>query len=136
MAKLWEDVSKAAMQILGPQGKIPPESSSATLKAAAASQKSWADIEAARKSLKDALDAHEEKADNFLGAWRAHIDDVNGDNLGLDPRKNKDDAKKIASARKLLVSYLNDTVLEPNEKDLQGLKKKLDAAVKIIMAAK
>ena len=32
MAKTWEGVSKAAMQILGPQGKIPPEFSSGMIK--------------------------------------------------------------------------------------------------------
>lgn len=116
MAKTWDDVSKAAMQILGPQGKIPPEITSAVGKSATASQKSWAEFEAARKSLKDALDAHEEKYENYLGALRAQVDDVNKDNLGLDPEKNKEDAKKIADARKLLVGYLNDVVLQPNEK--------------------
>jgi hypothetical protein len=134
MAKTWEDVSKAAMQILGPQGKIPDETNGTTQRAAAASQKSWADFEAARKSLKDALEAHKEKAANFLGSWEAFVDDVSKDDLGLDPKKNKEDEKKIAAARKLLVGYLNDVVLQPARK-LIGDLKKLDSAVKVLMDA-
>ena len=83
--------------------------------------------------LKEALDAHVRNAENFQGAWQAQIDDVNKDNLGIVPKKNTDDTKKIAAARKLLVGFLNDTMQE-NEKTLNDTKK-LYAAVKIIMDA-
>lgn len=131
MAKTWGDVSKAAMQILGPQGKIPPDTSSGLIKAAAASQKSWAEFQAARKSLKDALDTNKEQTANHLGALQAIVDDINTDNLGLDPKKNREDAKKIAAARKLLVGYWNDH-LQLDEKQINDLKK-VDSALKIIM---
>jgi hypothetical protein len=133
MAKTWEGVSKAAMQILGPQGKIPPDFSSGMIKSGEASRKSWTEFKAAGKSLKEALDAHVRNAENFQGAWQAQIDDVNKDNLGIVPKKNTDDTKKIAAARKLLVGFLNDTMQE-NEKTLNDTKK-LYAAVKIIMDA-
>jgi hypothetical protein len=133
MAKTWGDVSKAVMQILGPQGKIPPEGSSGLTKAGAASQKSWAEFQAARKSLKDALDTLKENSANHLGALQAIVDDINTDNLGLDPKKNREDAKKIAAARKLLVGYWNEFV-QLDEKQINDTKK-LDAAVKIIMDA-
>jgi hypothetical protein len=132
MANTWEDAKKAAMQILGPKGKI-PEPSKTIVKAADESRDSWAEFEAARKSLKDALDTHEKKFDKYLGALRAEADAINKDNLGLDP-KNKGDAQKIAAARKPLVKYVTGMV-QKHEGEFNGLKK-LNAPVKTLMDAK
>ena len=88
MANRWDGVQKAAMQILGPQGKI-PEIPDALDKAMEGSQKSWAEFQAASKSLKDKLDAHEQKYDIHLSALRGFADEINGDDLGLDPKKTK-----------------------------------------------
>jgi hypothetical protein len=132
MASTWEDAKKAAMQILGPKGKI-PEPSKTVVKAAEESRDSWAEFEAARQSLKDALDTHEKKFDKYLGALRAEADAINKDNLGLDP-KNKGDAQKIAAARKQLVKYVNG-MLQKHEGEYNDLKK-LNTPVKTLMDAK
>ena len=60
MANTWADAKKAAMQILGPKGKI-PEWSKTLSKAAEETIDTWQEFKAARVSLKDALDAHEKK---------------------------------------------------------------------------
>jgi hypothetical protein len=132
MANTWEDAKKAAMQILGPKGKI-PEPSKTIVKAVEESRDSWAEFEAARQSLKDALDTHQKKFDKYLGALRSEVDAINKDNLGLDP-KNKEDAKKIAAARKPLVKYVNGMV-QKHEGEFNDLKK-LNAPVKTLMDAK
>jgi hypothetical protein len=121
------------MQTLGPKGKLPPEVSTYVSRAATQSHKSLAEFVAARKALKEALEANKDDSANHLTALQAQVDDVNKDNLGLEPKDNPNNPKKIAAARKLLVGFLNDTMQE-NEKTLNDTKK-LYAAVKIIMDA-
>jgi hypothetical protein len=133
MAKTYGDVSKAAMQTLGPKGKLPPEVSTYVSRAATQSHKSLAEFVAARKALKEALEANKDDSATHLTALQAQVDDVNKDNLGLEPKDNPNNPKKIAAARKLLVEYFNQAV-QYDEKVINGMKK-LDAAVKIIMDA-
>jgi hypothetical protein len=127
----WEDAKKAAMQVLGPKGKI-PEWSKTLSKAIEESTEAWQAFKAARTSLKDALDVQDKKFDKYLAALRADVDALNKDSLGLDP-KNKEDAQKIAAARKPLMKYANSALHEGEgaTKDL----KKLSTVVKSVMSS-
>jgi hypothetical protein len=83
-------------------------------------------------SIKDALDVQDKKFDKYLAALRTDVDALNKDSLGLDP-KNKEDAQKIAAARKPLMKYAN-SVLHESEGATKDLKK-LSTVVKSVMGS-
>lgn len=105
MANTWADAVKAAMKILGTKGKI-PDFPQTIFNTGTALGKSWKEFDEARKSLKEKFDAHQTNWDKYQGARLAYIDDLERDNLGLDP-KDKAENCKIVEARKPLFGYLN-----------------------------
>ena len=125
MADTWEGVSKAAMKILGDKGKI-PKISSAIPKAAAADDKSYDEFNKSRNDLKAKLLATQTAGEARKDAVIQFQDEIEEDNLGLDP-KDKEDAKKIASARKILMDFLQDRIDIGNDnfKNLRELDKHL-----------
>ncbi len=113
MANTWADAVKAAMKILGTKGKI-PEFPKTIINTGYALGKSWEEFDQARKSLKEKFDAHQKNWDKYQGARLTYIDDIESDNLGLDP-KDKAENRKIVEAKKPLLGYLNKVDKEHEE---------------------
>jgi hypothetical protein len=120
MAKTWQAASKEAMTVLGPKGKI-PEPNQTSVKTAVAMNKTFDEFKAAAQALKDAFDAHASKFDLFLGALEANKDEIEKDDLGLNP-KDKEDAKKIKKAHAILSAALQG-VIDKQTGELADLKK-------------
>jgi hypothetical protein len=96
----WDDAKKAALKVLGRKGKVPgiPQTFGKT---GVALGNSWNEFVEAKKSLKEKFDAHLTNWDKYQGARFAYIDEIERDNLGLDP-KDKAENLKIVEARKLV----------------------------------
>jgi hypothetical protein len=118
----WETAKASAMKVLGEKGKIPEpktldKASEGLDKAFEAFSKSRDDLEEKLVGLQDADSAVSHAFDQF-GTL------VEKSDLGLDP-KSKDDAKKIAQAKKILTDYVNvvTKAQEANNKNLKELDK-------------
>jgi len=125
MADSWDAVSKSALKILGDKGKV-PKYSAAVPKAAAAEGKAFDDFKKIRDDLKSKLLALQNADEAHKNAISQFQDTIDEDDFGLD-RKNKDDAKKIAEAQKILSKWLQDQidVSEQNVRNLKELDKHL-----------
>lgn len=119
MADSWDSVSKAAMKILGEKGKI-PKISPGIAKARAADDKSFEAFDKAREELKAKLLATQNTREAVKDGISQFQDEIDESDLGLDP-KSKDDAKKIAEARKILSDWLGQQI-EVCEDDFKNLK--------------
>lgn len=125
MADSWEAASKSALKILGDKGKI-PKYSAAVPKAAAAEAKAFDDFKKSREELKSNLLALQNADEARKNAVSQFQDTIDEEDFGLD-RKNKDEAKKIAEAQKILSGWLQEQidVGEENVKNLKELDKHL-----------
>jgi hypothetical protein len=123
MAQDWTAAKKKAMGILGPKGKI-PEPTATVFKSARKNGQTWDEFVASRQELRTILTKHQGSFDAFVGAVQASRDEVEKDNLGLDP-KIKADATKIAEARKVLLSSIDGSIKihEAKLAELKGLDK-------------
>jgi hypothetical protein len=125
MADDWDGAVKDAMKILGEKGKIPkiPGNISKTMNA---SDKAYEDFKKIRDELKAKVLALQNADSARKDSISQYQDEIDEDDLGLDP-KNKDDAKKIADARKILSSALQDKmdIDDQNIKNLKELDKHL-----------
>jgi mannitol/fructose-specific phosphotransferase system IIA component (Ntr-type) len=125
MADSWEAASKSASKILGDKGKI-PKYSAAVPKAAAAEGKAFDDFKKSREDLKSKLLALQNADEAHKNAISQFQDTIDEEDFGLD-RKNKDEAKKIAEAQKILSGWLQEQidVGVENVKNLKELDKHL-----------
>jgi hypothetical protein len=125
MADSWEAASKSALKILGDKGKI-PKYSAAVPKAAAAEAKAFDDFKKSREELKSKLLGLQNGGEAHKNAVSQFQDTIDEEDFGLD-RKNKDEAKKIAEAQKILSGWLQEQidVGEQNVKNLKELDKHL-----------
>jgi hypothetical protein len=121
MAGTWKDAVQAAMNILGPNGKV-PEPSKTVEHTAHELGDAWTNFDEARKTLKNSFDTYQKVLDKFLGAMRADADAISRDDLGLDHKNKEEEAKKILNARKLLLDYMNNS-LKRHETELNNLTK-------------
>jgi hypothetical protein len=119
MASKWDGPTKDAMKILGDQGKVPKWPSS-IVKAEAEDDKSYVAYQKTRDELKVKLLATQNTRQALKDAISQLQDEVDESDLGLDP-KNKDDAKKIKDAQKVLSGWL-DTQIATFERDYKNLK--------------
>ena len=121
----WNNAVKAAMKILGDKGKI-PKINPAITKAGTADAKTYDEFKKGREELKKKVLASQDSGEALKDAIEQYQDEINEDDLGLDPR-DKDDAKKIAAARKILSDRLQDSidVAETNSKNMRELDKHL-----------
>ncbi len=120
MADEWDAAVKAAQKILGDNGKI-PKISPAIAKAAAADHKSYAEFKKVREELKVKLLATQDTSAIWKDALEQFQDEIDEDNLGLDPKKNKDDAQKIVAARKVLSAPIQGGI-DTIDKDIKNLR--------------
>jgi predicted nucleic acid-binding Zn-ribbon protein len=129
MAGEWDAAVKSAMKILGDKGKI-PKLSGTLAKTKAAEDKAYDDFKKTREELKAKLLALQNADNAFKDTVSQYQDEIDESDLGLDP-KNKDDAKKIADARKILSGYLQDQldICDQNVKNLKELDKHLMSLV-------
>jgi prefoldin subunit 5 len=118
----WETAKASAMKVLGEKGKIPEpktldKAGEGLDKAFEAFSKSRDDLEEKLVGLQDADSAVSHAFDQF-GTL------VEKSDLGLD-LKNKDDAKKITQAKKILTDYVTTVTKaqEANNKNLKELDK-------------
>ncbi|MDE2004920.1 MAG: hypothetical protein KGI51_00020 [Rhodospirillales bacterium] len=109
----WDSVVRAAQKILGDKGKI-PKIPPAIDKAREASQKTWDEFSKHREELKKKLLAVRDADEAWKDAVEQYQDEIDESDFGLDP-KDKDDAKKITAAQKLLSGRLQQTVDETKE---------------------
>jgi hypothetical protein len=84
------------MKILGPNGKI-PEFPRTILATEEAVKNAWSEFDKARKDFKEKFDAYQTSFDKSEGTRTAFKDDVEGGNLGLNP-KDKTENHKIVAA--------------------------------------
>jgi len=119
MADDWDSVAKSAMKILGDKGKI-PKYSTALPKAEAANQKSYDDFKKTREELKAKLLALQNAESVTKDAFSQFQDEIEESDLGLDS-KNKEDAKKIAEARKMLSGWIQNS-MDTGDQNLKNLK--------------
>jgi len=121
----WNNVVKAAMKILGDKGKI-PKINPAIAKAGTASEKAYDEFKKGREDLKKKLLASQDADQAVKDAVEQYQDTINEDDLGLNSR-DKDDAKQIAAARKILSDRLQESIdiQEENVKNLRELDKHL-----------
>jgi septal ring factor EnvC (AmiA/AmiB activator) len=118
-------VVKAAMKVLGDKGKI-PKFSPAIPKAGTADEKTYEEFKKVRDELKKKLLATQDSGEALKDAIEQYQDDINENDLGLNAR-DKDDAKKIAAARKILSDRLQESIdlQETNGKNLRELDRHL-----------
>jgi len=132
-ASFWDKPKKDALDILGDKGKVPELPDNVDKSAT-----DWDQAEdAARKVVADLLDkmlAMENANDACRNALKQFANKIDKDNLGLDP-KSKDDAAKLAKARKILSDSLdtmlrgldqNDKSVDESNKLLAQLAKRLE----------
>ena len=121
----WNNVVKAAMKVLGDGGKI-PKLNPAIEKAGTADQKTYDEFKKVRDELKKKVLATQDSGEALKDAIEQYQDDINENDLGLNA-KDKDDAKKIAAARKILSDRLQESIdlQEENGKNLRELDKHL-----------
>ena len=104
----WDKAQKAALKILGDDGKIPKPK--ATLdKADAAGVKAWEAVCKAREQLEDLIEKLLDTDSACVNALEDFRDTIDSDDLGLDP-KNKDDAKKLKDAKATLFECIDDAL--------------------------
>jgi predicted nucleic acid-binding Zn-ribbon protein len=106
MAENWASAKKQALRVLGDKGKIPDDKATfkfldALDKAVDAYTKSLADLE---KKVAD-LNSQYSKFSDMIDKYEVKVED---DDLGLD-KKDKDQAKKIEQAQRILQDSLNET---------------------------
>ena len=113
------------MKILGDKGKI-PKINPAIAKANTADQKTCEEFKKGREELKKKVLAVQDSGEALKDAIEQYQDDINEDELGLNAR-DKDDAKKIVAARKVLSDRLQESidVQDTNKKNLRELGKHL-----------
>lgn len=121
----WNNVVKAAMKVLGDKGKI-PKVNPAIEKAGKADEKTYEEFKKGRDELKKKLLATQDFREALKDALEQYQDDISENDLGLNA-KDKDDAKKIAAARKILSDFVQEQidVQETNGKNLRELDKHL-----------
>jgi septal ring factor EnvC (AmiA/AmiB activator) len=121
----WNNVVTAAMKVLGDKGKI-PKFSPAIPKAGTADEKTYEEFKKVRDELKKKLLATQDSGEALKDAIEQYQDDINENDLGLNAR-DKDDAKKIAAARKILSDRLQESIdlQETNGKNLRELDRHL-----------
>ncbi len=125
MADTWESSKAAAMKILGKDAKIPEPKvdvnklSADYMKASKAFDKARDDLDAKVLDLKNANDG----IGNYAKMMMNQIDKAD---FGLD-EKNKDDAKKIDQAQKILSDFVKSRqdIFTKNDSDLDELDKHL-----------
>jgi hypothetical protein len=106
MAKDWDSIKAEALKILGPKAKIPEPKGNLHktrdhfTKAVAAFVKSRGDLEDKVLEMQDGLSS----ATNL---YKQLLAQVEKSDFGLD-EKNKDDAKKIDQAEKLISDFINE----------------------------
>ena len=125
MADSWESVCKSAMKVLGDKGKI-PKYSTAVPKTSGAVDKAYDDYKKSRDDLKAKVLALQNADDAYRNAVSQFQDTIDEDDLGLD-RKNKDEAKKIDEAQKILSKHLQEQmdIADGNVKNLKELDRHL-----------
>jgi mannose-6-phosphate isomerase class I len=125
MAMDWDKAVAAATKILGDKAKI-PKLGSAIPKAVAAEDKAFDAFDKVRQDLKAKVLGEQNALQALKDAIVQFQDEIDEDDLGLDP-KNKDDAKKIDSARKILSGALQEKIDQKNDniKDFRELDKHL-----------
>jgi hypothetical protein len=125
MSSPWDQPTKEAMKILGDKGKV-PKWSPAIVKAATADDKSFDEFDKSRNDLKAKLLATQNTRQALKDAVSQLQDEVDESNLGLDP-KNKEEAKKIKDAQKILSGWLDEKIkiFEDDVKNLKELDRHL-----------
>lgn len=125
MADTWEAATKSAMKILGDKGKV-PKIPSTVPKAYDATEKAYVEFNKVRQDLKSKLLLLQNASSAHKNAMSQFQDMVDEDNLGLN-RKDKDDAKKIADAQKVLSGYIKEAMddADTNLKNYKELDKHL-----------
>jgi hypothetical protein len=129
MANDWESAKDKALKLLGDKGKLPDDKF--VYKVNDELMKSSDDFHKKRDDFEDVLSDCQAmllKYSNAIDQLEAKIE---GDDLGLD-KKNKDDAKKIAAAKKVLTSCLKD-IESKMDAGIKGLK---EAGRHLILLAK
>lgn len=117
MADSWDAAKAAAVKVLGKQAKIPEPKAMA--KADADLQKAYAAFDKSREDLEDKL-VTLQNADSAIGnVYKQFGTLVEKADFGLDA-KNKDDAKKIEQAKKILSAYV-DKVTDAQEQNVKNL---------------
>jgi len=125
MAGHWEDAVKSAMKILGDKGKI-PKPGSVQQKASVADKKALDEFKKSRDDLKSKLLALQNAAESHKNAISQFQDEIDADDFGLN-LKDKDDAKKITEAKKLLSGFVQVQIdgFDQAFKDMKELDKHL-----------
>ena len=125
MADGWETATRPAMKVLGDKGKIPKIPPSVP-KAMDVAEKAWAEFNKVRQDLKAKLLLLQNAASAHKNAVAQFQDMIDEDDLGLN-RKDKDEAKKINDAQKILDKYLVDALddADTNLKNYRELDKHL-----------
>ena len=109
MAKDWDSAFAAATKILGKNGKIPPPKSalSSANDAYDVALKNW---RAAQASMEDVLDELDAANDKKIHQIKMYLAVIEKSDLGYEDEDEKETAKKLQAARKLLVDFLDGVV--------------------------
>lgn len=125
MSSSWEATKAAAMKILGKGGEIPDPKGSFS-KSSAELQKAFEAFYKSRSDLEEKLLDVENANAAGKNVLRQFGEKIDKSTLGLDPR-DKEEAKKIEQARKLLLDFVDGAtaVLDDNDSKLDELDKHL-----------
>jgi deoxyribodipyrimidine photolyase len=119
MADNWDGADKEAMKVLGEKAKM-PKWPAAVDKAKAGEDKTFDEFDKVRQDLKKKLVAEQDAVEKLKDALSQFQDEIEGNNFGLDP-KNKDDKKKIDSARRILSGKIEE-YMDTRDDDFKNLK--------------
>ncbi len=119
----WDKTKAAALKILGKDGDV-PDPPPALIKSVDEVSKAITGFNSAREDLEKTILTMENANDGVKNVLKQFSASLAKSDLGLDP-KNKDDAKKIAQARKILLDRMGDGMKrhDTNEKMLDELDK-------------
>ena len=101
----WDAAAAKATKILGDKAKI-PKPKAAIDKGIADSMKAWDAFAKAREDLEAKILALVNADSAAVNAIEQFRDTIDENDLGLD-KKNKDDSKKIADGKKILLDFLD-----------------------------
>ena len=113
MADDWASASAKAQKILGDKAKI-PKPSQAIAKAATANATAFKDFDKVRKDLEAKVLALINSNRAAVDAVEQFRDEIDEEDFGLN-KKDKEDAKKIDAAKKLLLDTLDAKLDQANE---------------------
>jgi hypothetical protein len=103
----WDTVKASAMKTLGKGGKLPKERKNIDGEIAKF-KKGFETFDKGREQVEKQLVDTQDACSDLKNAFAQYADLVDGDDLGLDSKKDED-KQKIEQARKILLDYINDS---------------------------